>query len=356
MKNQKGFSLIEAIITILIFLMVMAAIFGVLQAGNQMRDAVSDRSEITANARTAISFIGREVVNAGLGYSKTGGVVPDNFAFDLLKIPKDKDYFRDLFPGVVAGNNISASDLSVKEEKNDVIAFVSRDLDFNGGESVKVVEADKLLGSSYLTTTPGGCAACRKYDLYLLESADGTQAMAMATAITGGTFITLQENDPINLNRKLADHLHQLNPNHPHNHAKSLLTECKFGATANCFDFTPHATAKRIFLTSYSVDVEGTLIRTTYGNNTGGTAAEQIQAHPLAYGVQNFQVRYLMQDGTLTDDPSLGNTNQMKLNEVVQVEIQITIKSESDQNGFTSTQLINLDSTFSTRNLRYDFD
>ena len=345
-RSDAGFSLIEAIITVAIFLLVMAAIFGVLRAGNIMRNSVSDRSEIVANARTAISFIGKEAVNAGLGYSKTGGVVPDDFAHDLLKIPKDADTNRDIFPGVIAGNDVSESDLSVNGEKNDLIAFVSRDMEFNGGEPVKIIDSGQFMNSPYLTTPFNDCADCKKHDLYLIESPDGTQAMAMATAITFNRFITIQDNDPLGLNRTLLG-----DPE-----TRSILKECGIGETNHCFNFTPHATAKRIFVYSYSVDVDGTLIRTSYGNNTGGTDAEQIQVQPLVNGVQKFQVRYLMEDGSITDDPSANYTNQMRLNEVVQVEISITIKSETNKNGLTSVQLITLDSTFSTRNLRYDFE
>ncbi len=344
--SESGFSLIEAIITIFIFLMVMAAIFGVLRAGNAMRDSVTNRSEITSNARAALGFIGREAVNAGLGYSKTGGVVPDDFAYDLFKIPKDPDSDRDLFPGVLAGNNISASDLSVNGEKNDVIAFIARDLQFNGGDSVSIIKSGEISSNPYLTATAGKCAACKKYDVYLIESPDGKQALAMATAITTDTFITIQYNDPLKLNRKINGIAKD----------RSILTECGLGETADCMSYTPQATLKRVFITSYSVLKDGTLVRTTYGNNTGATAADQIQVHPLAYGVQSFQVRYLLKNGTMTDDPSSGNTNQMGLNEVVQVEISVTIKSETNSNGVTSTQLINLDSTFSTRNMRYDFE
>ncbi len=328
-----------------IFLIVMAAIFGVLRAGNLMRSSVTDRSEITANARAAINFIGREAVNAGLGYSRTGGVVPDDFVNDLLGIPKDADTNRDIFPGVIAGNNISASDLSVNGEKNDVVAFVARDLDFNGGEPLLIVDHTETGTEPYLVTSPGGNVNSRQWDLYLVESADGNQALAMATEIIGDK-IEIDDSDPLSLNRDIWHMPSQ----------RSILTKCALGVTSNCFNYTPHATAKRIFISSFSVTVDGTLVRTTYGNNTGAPASEQIQVHPLAYGVQNFQVRYLMQDGTMTDDPSAGNTNQMKLNEVVQIEIKITIKSETDVNGVTSTQLLNLDSTFSTRNLRYDFE
>ncbi len=350
--SESGFSLVEAIITVAIFLMVLAAIFGVMRAGNIMQNSVSDRSEVTSNARTAINYIGRETVNAGLGYSRTGAVVPDDLAFDLFKIPMDAGTARDLFTGVLAGNNISASSLSVNGQKNDIVAFISRDMEFNGGEPViitgqstmPVVPIISPTGDNVLTTSLV-CSSCKVFDLYTIESADGNQALAIATGVSA-LGISIKDGDPLGLNRKSTGPPPK----------RSILTKCMTGSPNNCFNYFPHATAKRVFLTSFSVDSEGTLIRTTYGNNTGASAAEQIQIHPLAYGVQNFQVRYLMQDGSLMDDPSSGNSNQMKMNEVVQVEISITLRSETSLNGVTSTQLINVDSTFSTRNLRYDFE
>ena len=344
-KNQEsGFSLIEAIITITIFAMVLSAIFGVLRIGNLMRTSVNDRSEITANARTAINMIGKEAVNAGVGYSRIGGIVPDDFASNLLGIPQDPNTNRDLFPGIIAGDEISESDLSVNGQKNDVVAFVARDLHFNNGEPVIITDHYEP-GSEPFLIVPDGCASCNRADVYLVESSDGNQALVMATNVMADR-IEINDNDPLGLNRDKYYSADQ----------RSILTKCNVGETANCFNYTPQATAKRIFITSYSVDQTGTLIRTTYGNNPAGTIAEQIQKQPLAFGVQRFQVKYLMQDGSLVDDPSQGNTNQLKLNEVVQVEIKLTIKSETDVNGVTSTQLLNLDSTFSTRNLRYDVD
>lgn len=351
--RESGFSLVEAIITVAIFLIVLAAIFGVLRAGNIMQNSVSDRSEITANARTAINYIGRETVNAGLGYSRTGAVVKDDFAFALMNIPKDSGPERDIFPGVIAGNNISASSLSVNGEKNDVVAFISRDMEFNGGEPVVIIGQITIpvipliggTGDNILTTAIGDCSNCKVFDLFTIESADGNQALAMATGIYS-VGISIKDGDPLGLNQKSTGP----------EATRSILTRCTTASPTNCFNYYPHATAKRVFLTSFSVDSEGTLIRTTYGNNTGASAAEQIQIHPLAYGVQSFQVRYLMQDGSLMDDPSSGNTDQMKMNEVVQVEFNITLRSETNVNGLTSTQLINVDSTFSTRNLRYDFE
>ncbi len=345
-KNiEQGFSLIELLIAIAIFLTVMAAVFGVLRIGIIMRDSINNRSETVSNARTAINSVGREAVNAGLGYARTGSVVPDDFAFGLLKIPKDSGDERDMFTGVMAGNNISPSQLSVNGQKNDVVAFIYRDLEFNGGSPLIINSASAvpILNTVVMQTPTDGCVNCKKYDLYLVESADGNKALAIATDVSFDRYITLDDNDPLGLNRKTNGSAA----------SRSILTPCTLLVTTNCFNYQPQATAKRVFMMSYSVDNDGTLIRTTYGNNTGESAADQIQKYPLAYNVQNFQVKYLMQDGTTSDDPSNGNTDQAKMNEVVQVEITITIKAE-DGTSATRTRLINLTSTFSTRNLRYD--
>lgn len=342
-KEELGFSLIELLIAVTIFLAVMAAVFGVLRIGLVMRDSINNRSETVSNARTAINSVGREAVNAGLGYARTGSVVPDDFAHDLLDIPQDSGNERDLLTGVMAGNNISTSRLSRNGEKNDVIAFVYRDLNFNDGKPLTINSAGNFFDAVFLETPTNGCVNCKKYDVYLVESADGNKALAMATDITFNKYIYLNDNDPLELNRKISGN----------DGDRNILTPCSVLVTSNCFNYNPSATAKRVFLMSYSIDNDGTLNRTSYGNNTGENAAAQIDKHPLAYNVQSFQVKYLMQDGTISHDPSNGNAEQSKMNEVVQVEINITIKAE-DGSSSTRTKLINLTSTFSTRNLRYD--
>lgn len=344
-KSESGFSLIELIIAVTVFLVFMTAVFGILQIGIVMRDSINNQSETASNARTAINAVGREAVNAGLGYSRTGSIVPDDFAYDLLKIPKDSGSERDVFTGVMAGNNVNSSSLSLPGEKNDVIAFIYRDLHFNDGEPITISSAGTLFNTIILETPSNGCEKCEKYDLYLVESSDGNKALAMPTLVAFNKYLTLGDSDPLDLNRKSNGAAHN----------RSILTPCTTTITTDCFNYQPQATAKKVYLMSYSVNDEGTLIRTTYGNNTGEGASAQIKEYPLAYNVQNFQVKYLMQDGTSTDDPSNGNTEQAKMNEVVQVEIKITIKAE-DEGTTTTTKLLNLTSTFSTRNLRYDIE
>lgn len=348
-NHQAGFSLLEMIIAITVFLIVMSAVYGLLQIGIISRNTINSRSETITNARAAVNSVGKDVVNAGLGFTRVGGIVPDDFVSQYLNIPNDNGPERDLLTAIIAGNNVRESDLSVNGIKNDVIAFGFRDLQFNGGSSITVSDApiaSILNNSVVLKTPPGGCANCNQYDLFLVESTDGKQAVVMATAIPDTNTIVLGQDDPLNLNQAVIE-----NSNN-----RSILTKCILGNTVNCINYSTGVTVKKVYWISFSVEADGTLVRTTYGNNTGAPASEQIQKHPIANGVQNFQVRYLMQDGTITEDPSQNGDFPMKMNEVVQVEITLTIQSANGEVGIVNTELINVTSTFSTRNLRYDIE
>ncbi len=348
-RSEAGFSLIEMLVSITVFLIIMSAIYGLMRIGLITRDTLNKSSETAKNARSSINAVGKDVINAGLGFSRVGGVVPDDFVHDLLNTPKDSGSERDILTAIVAGNNIRESDLSKNGQKNDVIAFAYRDLDFNGGNPIVVTDAPLTSVLTYnnsiaLKTNAGECSVCNPYDLYLVESKEGKQAVVMATAIPDSSTMVIGRNDPLGLNQAVVDGSNK----------RSILVPCLLGNTSDCFTYSAGVTAKKIYWVSFNVEADGTLVRTTYGNNTGGTASQQIQKQPLAYGVQNFQVRYLMQDGTISDDPSNNNTTPLKMNEVVQVEISITIRTDGNDAGVTNTELINVTSTFSTRNLKYD--
>jgi len=72
MGGEKGFSLIELLIAMVIFLLVTGTIYGLLEVGRANRDRSSRRSDILKNARVSISLIGRDALNAGLGSIRMG--------------------------------------------------------------------------------------------------------------------------------------------------------------------------------------------------------------------------------------------------------------------------------------------
>ena len=111
-NNESGFSLLELMIAMVIFLIISAAIYGLLQIGTFDRNRASRRSDVLKNARVAVHMIGRDVLNAGLGYHRRGAIVPDNFLSTRFGIPADVDGNRDMLTGVIVGNERNTNNLN----------------------------------------------------------------------------------------------------------------------------------------------------------------------------------------------------------------------------------------------------
>jgi len=71
MKNNKGLTLIELIISLVIFAIVMTAAFSFMLAGTHSYEAVTDRLSLNLEAQLALNQLGDYVLdcNAGLSYS-----------------------------------------------------------------------------------------------------------------------------------------------------------------------------------------------------------------------------------------------------------------------------------------------
>lgn len=415
--SERGLTAVELLVSMAIFLIVVGAVYGVLRIGNMSRSSINSRSENIKNVRMAINSIGREAVNAGLGYNRVGGTVPDDFTADNFGLPADADTDDDLLTAISAGYNISESDFSTAGARNDVVAFAFRDFQFNDGFPIIINDAKEDGGKLILKTPDGACANCRPYDLFLIESGDGKKAIILSTDIVNNNTIVLGgDEDPLNINygnkkgsqkkaQKRVDDAQKELQKKKDDQAKAqddlakaiakgdvkkildiqnLLTallgdiasaqaelnaallalaningsatsgstvkKCAYGETEKCVSYSStQVVAKKIYLVSYSVSADGTLIRTTFGNNTGAGADDQIVKQPIASGVHSFKLKYLLADGTTTEDPSVANTQKEKCNDIIQIDVTVVVDSE---NG--SSEPISLNSTFSTRNLKYD--
>ncbi len=345
-NRESGFSLVELMVSIVIFLIFMSAIYGLMRMGSMMKTSASGQTEVIKNTRLSLNTIGRDAVNAGYGYSRIGGYAPDNILNLRLGIPADAGAEHDLVTAIVAGNDINTNTL-LPSGKTDVISFIYRDTNFNIGKPVSVTGASDFGGNGVtLTTLAGHTAYTNPFDLFLISDGSRT-ALGLVTAVPSGNTLTLRTGgtDPLRVNMPYTGTVN----------ARSKLVACSSPGDTSCMDYTSsNATAKKIVWVSYSVTNDGTLIRTTFGNNTGRPAAEQIQIQPIATNVQNFQVKYLLRDGTVSDDPSNGGLNQEMMNSVVQIDVTVTAKIEVVENGVTINNLVEIKSTFSTKNLSYD--
>jgi prepilin-type N-terminal cleavage/methylation domain-containing protein len=342
-KTEHGYSLVEMLITMVVFLIGIAAIFGVLRISMLQRSTVDNRTDQFRSARIAMEYIRRDTLNAGYGFHRTGGNVGDNAGGGLLGIASDADTLRDLLTSIVAGNNRNSNILGPAGVQTDTISFLSRDTAFNSGNLIAFTgvaasgTSVDLITEVNPVTNVAVNASCNLYDLYLLESGPGTsQALGVVSAIPDNTKIRFTPGDPLGFNQSatgLAD-------------AQSLL-----------LGYTAGGTAKKVNLVSYSVTNDGVLLRRRFGNQTGLGSANQIESRELVYGVSDFQVLYYMEDGTTIADPSLNNngrTNQQRMNDVVQIQLTITMASaRNDISSQVNTPIV-LREYISTKNLRYE--
>lgn len=329
-KNQAGFTLIEMLISMMVFIIAVGAIFGLLKIASVQKKTASTRTDQLKSARIALEYVRRDAINAGFGFHRYGGNSPDNTANRLFGLPADPDTERDWITSVIAGNNVTTNSLNTSTNM-DFVAFVSRDADFNNNTPFNYSVAQKNGNVVYLSAA-GASSICQANDLYLVQS-ETTQVIAMATSITGGNQINLAPTDPLGLNQSANGNSENSN----------LLTTSNNGGTI-----------KKINIISYGIDANGVLIRRTYGNQTG---ANQIDTRELVFGVSNFQIKYFMEDGRILDNPSnnhSGRTNQQAMNGVVQIQLTITIlPNDENLNGAPSAP-VTIKEFISTRNLRYD--
>lgn len=342
-KNVAGFSLIEVVISMVIMLVVMGAVYEVLRIALIQRNAITTRIDAVKSARIALNYIRRDAVNAGLSYHNIGGKTQIGFVNGVVGITAATDPDRDLLTGIICGDNVLTNTLNASV-RTDAIGFVTRDLMFNGGNPISIT-GTTASGSDVIVSTPTRTAGVTNpYDLYLMEVNDNSQAVGLVSRVVG--LVTQVSNlnsfklgfgsavDPLNVNQSAT----------ATGNSKSLL------AGANIT-----GTLKKINLVAYSVRSDGTLLRKTYGNNTGAAIDKQIETHELIYNVQDFQVSYLLDDGTNSTDPTLGNNgsdNQQKMNKVIQMEISITVLPAAI--GFQVKPVpVTIKEVISARNLRY---
>jgi type II secretory pathway pseudopilin PulG len=344
-SSEAGVGMIELVIAAVLFLIITGAVFGLMQVARVDRNRASRRSDTLKNARAAMHLIGRDALNAGLSYNANGGFAPDDVLMNRLGLPQDNNSDRDRLTAVIPGNNINTNNLQAG--KTDQVSFIYRDMDFNDAETVQLQSVAASPTNSTVprvtikpcvdTGTTDPCVTV--YDLFLIETSS-TQVPVMATAVPSATTVDFAPGDPLGLNQSLT----------ATGNNQTLLK----GATVSVM--------KKFFWVSYKVSSDGTLIRTVFGNNTGGAAVDQIRQQPLAYGIQDMQIRYVLSDGTVADDPTLGTDGLPNtaddapgnMNLVCQVIITLKVQSNEFDEQTHTTPVITVTSTYATRNIAYD--
>jgi prepilin-type N-terminal cleavage/methylation domain-containing protein len=341
-RHAAGFSLIELLVSMVVFLIVIGSVLGVLQVARQNRGLVNQQAELSKSVRVGLDLVGRDTYNAGYGYPLTSTVVlPDNRIAVLLGIPNDADNSRDTIPPIIAGNNITLNNINpVANTRTDSVTLLYKDTSFNlvGPVGTQVSEPLNInaatvgpTGIDEIVPLSGSNSACRVGDIFLITGNTGS-TLGVATGLSGTDKVQFANGDVLGFNQS------------------------GLGGPIN--GITVPASMQRVRMVTFMVTSDGTLVRRVYANVN---PAVNFVDEPLVYRVQDFQIRYVMDDGTMSDNPSAGvdgipgnaDDDAARLRAVRQIRFTISvISAEKDDNNrpYTAT----MTSTFSTRNLGYE--
>ena len=130
--NQSGFTILELIIAMVIFLIVTGAAYGVLLVAKRSRTTASQQVQLTKNVRLALNLVGRDTYNAGFDYPIKYSVnLRDNRMQNLIGIPADAGTADDPIPPVIAGNNVNTNTFANPNTNTDQVTFLFKDSSFN---------------------------------------------------------------------------------------------------------------------------------------------------------------------------------------------------------------------------------
>jgi len=339
-NSQKGFSLIELLAAMVVFLIVIAAIYSLMEIARKSRTTTNERTELMKTMRSGLLSIGRDAFNAGYAYpTKNPVILPDNRVSTLIGVPGDSDTTRDTIPPVIAGRQVTTNTFT--GQKTDQVTFLYSDQTFNqdsSGVSQTLSVSAPTLGTSYdKVTTTSSITPVRNKDIMLLSGGNSTAMVVVTAKVTGspneirfGTGDVLGVNTPGNVTG---------NP--------------VVNVTGNC-------TLRRVVMVTYRVLADGTLVRTVYANDSTTTTAAPSKDQPLIYNVEDMKVEYILDNGAATFNPIAGpdgiqgNSDDVPSNqyEVRQVRITLTVRSaQKDQSG--QPFKVTMSSIFDTRNLGY---
>lgn len=343
-SGEEGVTLLEVIVAMVIFLGVTASIWGLMQVGLQSRNTVNETVSLTKSVRIGLNMVGRETANAGLGYPVAATVVvPDNRITNLLGIPPDFDAARDTVPPIITGNNITLNTFNnTAGVRTDQVTFLYKDTDFNllgnaGPPDRRVPQPLNIFGPTpdtgftQIIPLSGSNAQCAVNDLYLISGSTGNR-LGLATSLVDADKIRFANGDALGLN--LA------------------------GSNDSIEGVSTPAAIQKVTMITFFVTADGTLTRRRYANSVPAVGWVD---EPLVYGVEDFQIQYVMNSGALLDDPTAGpdaipgtpDDTLANLTLIRQVRYTVRVRSvEPDNNNRFYRETMT--ATFSTRNLGYD--
>jgi len=321
-----GFSMVELMISSAIFIVVVLAIFKLLEAGRASRFVTTERAALLRGARTAMDTMGHDLVNSGVGYPDNGSVIPNGLEATILgQTYTDGDGSHDWVTPIVAGDGVN----TVNGVATDQITIIFVDNTFNNGNALSVSSATP--GSMWMTINTAQSSnnsVVTAGDLFMISGQSGS-ALGWLTGVNSTDKLVFADTDPLNINQPAQ--------------TNGVLQTITYPASV-----------MKVKWIRYFVQSDGTLIRREYGapsTRIGGgatTSATKYLDSPVADNVSDLQIKYTMLDNTVSTSPTSAQYANIR-----QVTVTITILSPDIDVRTGSRETMSLTSTFDARNLGY---
>lgn len=192
-SREAGFSMIELVIAMTVFMIVTGSVYGLLKIAQESRGVVNTQVGLTKNVRVALNLAGRDTYNAGYGYPlKNTVILRDNRISSILGVPADTDTTRDTVPPIIAGNNITVNTLNpTPNTKTDQVTFLFKDPTFNVLASNDFSQplyinaaTNPTTGIDQIVPLSGSNASCRVNDLVLITGNNGASTLGVISALS----------------------------------------------------------------------------------------------------------------------------------------------------------------------------
>ena len=338
---QAGFTILEMVVAVAIFTIVVGAIYALLEVGRSDAFRTGQRAEMLQNARVALNTMEEDARHAGVGYPTYGGMVPDGTLERLLYLSAETGGGPDFLTPVVPGDGVRQISVDGVDVYTDAVTFVYQDNTFNDGKALGVKNIDSKTNT--VTVDPDN-TKCSSGNLYVYVISTGNKgpggsdtALGSLMSLSGTDKLLFSTGDPLKINDP--------------------------GSAGTFAQIGTSGAIKRITWVTYFVKPDRTLVRREYGNTTqlvgagvpgGGLGGVVPVANgsgvgfvemPLAYNVDDFQVKYILTDGSVVDDVKAsvdadGNPITASQNRQNIRVVQVTLAVRSPQNDPKTKQPI----------------
>ena len=343
-KSERGFSLLEVLITLVVMVVVTGAIFNLMRDSMKTSHAALELSEAQESARTGHEYINRDLVNTGDGLNSINNIrVPQNFVTNYLT---RNPITNPATPGIInlglitADNNVPANTPvlgTVPAVNVRVTPFLTDRITILQMERPEIFTPITLAAGALLPAT--GVASVSPADINRFSAGE----IYFITSAVGGAFATITARQGVGTATPTivfgAGDGFGLN---------------SLGAGGQLDVITAGATLPisicRMKVIHYYIDSNGLLMRRVFGVRNAGFNESVIAEH-----VVSLQFRYFLNlrdaNGNVVQPTAQLASAQQQV-ETRQVEVTLTVETPHTlENG--QRQTISMTTSSSVRNMQF---